>query len=97
MAYPNPYSDTNNIIIAGVILIVYEALLLISYYILSVAFPPVLSGIITSGITPELATQGPITLTIFDYMFALAFLTPIFGFFVWIWRRESGHQFRRFY
>ena len=93
----SPYTETNNIIVAGIILIVYEAMILITYYVLSIPGVAILQGIININSVPELATYGGISLTVFDMMFALAFMIPIVWFFVWIYRTGYMGQFRRFY
>jgi len=87
----------NSILVAGIVLIVYEAVILIIYFVGGDAVLRVLNGIFDLSPVPEMGTFSPIILTCFNMMFAVAFLLPVVWFFVWVYKKEHGYQFRRFY
>lgn len=96
---PGNYNpERNSIFLAGIILIVYEAIMLMIFFFLSDPILSVLEGIF-AGTTniPEMSTFSPIILTVFNIIFAIAFIIPVIWFFVWIYQKEHGYQFRRFY
>ena len=104
--YPyRPYSQygqyqdvlNNSIFVAGIVLIVFEAVILIIYFVLGPAILSVLNGIFNLNNAPaEMATYSPEILLIFDAIFAVAFITPVIWFFVVLFRKEHGYQFRRY-
>ncbi len=93
----NPYQEHNSIIVAGIILVIYEAITLIIFFVGGEAVLAVLQGIINVITTSEMATHGPLVITCFYLLFAIAFIVPVVWFFVWVTKREQGFQFRRFF
>lgn len=92
----NPYqSEHDSIIVAGILLIISEAIILIIFFVGGEAVLSVLQGIINLVTTSEMATHSPLIITCFYLMFAIAFIVPPIYFFVWVARKEKGFQFRR--
>ena len=87
-------SSDDNIIFLGVILIISEAVILISYFFLATPILLVLNGLVMglTGYVPQMATYGTPTLVIFNVMYAVAFIIPIVWFFLKIAQVESGYQ-----
>jgi len=75
--------QTESIIKAGILLIVYEFLFGAMYFFLSNPIVTFLNAVINTNIVAELATYGPLSLTVFDMMFAVLILTPIVWFIAW--------------
>ena len=89
--------ETDSIIKAGVFLAVYEFLMLIMYFFLSKPIPTIINGVMNTEIVPELATYGNLGLTIFNIMFAVAFLIPVIYFLIWCIREDPQNiVFRRY-
>ena len=93
----NPNHQHDSIIIAGIVLIIFEAIVLIIYFVASDPILSVLEGIFSLSTVSEMGTYSPIILTVFNVMFAIAFITPIVYFFVWVYKKEHGFQFGRVY
>lgn len=92
--YQEPH---NSILVAGIVLVVYETIILIIYFLAGSAVMDVLTAIFgISNVASQMGTYSPTILTVFNMMFAVAFLLPVAYFFVWIWRKEQGFQYRRF-
>ena len=87
----------DNIIKLGLILIVTEAVILITFYFLATPIQMLLYGLITSVVdfVPEMNTYGWQTITIFNMMFAIAMILPIAWFLLRISRVESGYNIYR--
>lgn len=96
---PNPYqrSNDNSIIVGGVVLIVWECIVLCMYFFLSDPILSVLEGIFNLSTLSQMGTYSPVIIIIFNVIFAVAFITPVVWFFVWLFKKEGGYQFRRFY
>lgn len=91
-------NNTNSIIVMGIALAVYELVIVMLYYFLSTPGLLVLWNIIEleKQTIPEAYTYGPPILSVFNMMFAVAFVIPIVLFIVWVYRQESGYITRRF-
>jgi len=94
----NPYQqqDHDSIIIAGIFLIVSEAVVLIIFFVGGEAVLQVLQGITSLVTTSEMATHGPFVITCYYLLFGIAFFLPVATFFFWLFRKERGFQFRRY-
>ena len=86
--------QVNSIIFAGILLVVYESVVIMCFYFLAPAVMLILYSIFTSDIT--MANHGSMYSGEFYFvtnmMFALAFLIPVVWFIVWVYRVESGYQ-----
>lgn len=89
--------DTESIIKAGVILAVYEFLVILMYFFLSVPIPTFINAVMDTDIVPELQTYGSLGLTIFNLMFAIAFFLPVIWFLFWCIREDPNTFYRRYY
>jgi len=89
--------QVNSIIFAGILLVVYEAVIIMCFYFLAPAVMLILYSIFTSDIT--MANHGAVYSGEFYFvtnmMFAIAFLIPVVWFIVWVYRVESGYQIYR--
>ena len=89
--------EAENIIKAGVILAVYEFLMLIMYFLLSKPIPVFINSVMNTEIVPELETYGTLGLNIFNMMFGVAFIIPIVWFLIWCIREDPQQfMFRRY-
>jgi len=89
--------EQKSILIMGIVLIVFEAIILIIYFVAGDTVLQVLNGIFGLSNNPsQMSTYSPLILTVFNVMFAVAFLIPVVWFFVVLYRKEHGYQFRRF-
>lgn len=88
---------TDSIIKAGVLLIMYEFLFGVTYFFLSNPIVTILNSVINTNIVPELAIHGPLSLTVFDMIFAVAVLIPIVWFIAWVMREEPVVSYKRYY
>ena len=85
--------QTQSIIVAGFILVIYEAIVLMCFYFLAPPVMMILYGILGGFTTTIVPTQYPQEIyTVCDMMFALAFLIPIIWFIIWVVKTESGYQ-----
>jgi Sec-independent protein secretion pathway component TatC len=87
-------SQINSIILAGIILIIYETMVLLCFYFLAPVVMMILYSIFNSEIT--IANHGAMYSGEFYFittmMFAVAFLIPVVWFVLWVFRTESGYQ-----
>lgn len=87
-------NQTNSIILAGIVLMIYEAIIIITFYFLSPIVMMILYAIFTDPTT--VAVNGSMYASEFYavtvLMFAVAFLIPVVWFVLWVFRVESGYQ-----
>ena len=85
---------TQSIILAGIILMVYEAIMIICFYFLAPVVMMVLYSIFNSPVT--IASHGAVYSGEFYFitnmMFACGFLIPVVWFIVWVFSVESGYE-----
>ena len=93
----NNLFDSDSIILAGIVLIIWEAVTIIVFYVLSTPILALLNAILGCGTTPYLAMLGPEYVTVFYMIFAISFIIPIVWFFLWIFKREYGSSMYRYY
>ncbi len=89
--------DNDSIILAGIVLIIWEAIMVIMYFVLSVPIMALLNAILGCGTTPYLTMLGPEYRLVFNMIFAIAFAIPIVWFFLWVFKREYGSSMYRYY
>lgn len=89
--------DNDSIILAGIVLIIWEAIVVIMYFVLSNPIMTLLNAILGCGTTPWLLILGPLYINVFDMIFAIAFITPIAWFFLWIFKKEYGSSTYKYY
>jgi hypothetical protein len=89
--------QTNSIILAGLILLVYETMVIICFYFLSPIVMIILYSIFNSQVTLDYggAVYAQEFYIVTVMMFAIAFLIPLVWFVLWVFRTESGYQIIR--
>jgi Sec-independent protein secretion pathway component TatC len=89
--------QTNSLIMAGLILLVYEAMVIICFYFLAPIVMIILYSIFNSQVTLDYggAVYASEFYVITVMMFAIAFLIPLVWFILWVFRTESGYQIIR--
>ena len=97
MAYYAQDGAMNSIILAGIMLLVYESIMIVCFYFLSPVVMMILYSIFNSEVT--LAYNGGMYASEFYFvtvaMFAVAFLIPVVWFILWVFRVEAGSVVRR--
>ena len=86
--------QTNSIIMAGLMLLIYEAMIIICFYFLSPIVMLILYSIFNSQITIDVggAMYANEFYLVTVMMFAIAFLIPLVWFILWVFRTESGYN-----
>jgi hypothetical protein len=86
--------QTQSIILAGILLLVYETIMIICFYFLAPVVMMVLYSIFNDPVT--IANHGAVYSGEFYWitnaMFAIGFLIPVVWFIVWVFSVESGYQ-----
>jgi hypothetical protein len=87
---------TDSIIVRGVLLIAYLAIIIIIYLVLSTPYIQIVGSFedLNQSGDAQMEFTGGVIRTVFDMMFAMAALVPIFWFVVWCFHREPDWRYR---
>jgi len=88
-------TDIESITAAGILLVIWEAIIIIVYLFFSNPIAQVFAGFAGINIAQMPAYVATIS-TYFGYMFAIAGIVPIVVFIVWIYQVNPQWNFRRF-
>jgi membrane-bound ClpP family serine protease len=85
--------QTDSIILAGVVLVVYEAIMIMTFYFLAPVIVLILYSIFTgsSTLVSNINVYASEYYFIVKVLFAIGFLVPLVWFITWVFRIERGN------